>query len=548
MARPRWRAAHAQAAAAGDRSGPGAARGRSAAGDAGARKRGAGGGDAGDRRDGARPGALHVQRGEGERAVFGRRARVYAGGKGGARARGAAAGGAAGAAGNARLHRAGTPRAGRAGAARRGGEDESQPRLRGRRPMGRLPRAQCAVGQGVPGRLARAGARRVVLHVRRFRQEHARHLQARAQGHRLGAQAHAGRRAAAALCARADRGACAVRRRVATGGRRAAASAQLRSRRSPSRGATGPPARRRRSRSSSRSSPAWRRRARACSSTPTPRSGSRTRCTSGGSRGWWKRFAATRRRIRCGPRCSSTELLPYQLDGIAFAAGAGRAVLADEMGLGKTIQGVGVAELLADGGGGAARAHHLPGLAEIAVGGGDRALQRAQRATGRRPFRGARGAVPERRVFHRLQLRTGAARLPLHRARAVGSDHPRRGAAHQELGGADEPRGQVVALALRPGPHRHADREPARRSLLHRRVHRRAAARAGVPFLSPASHRGGKREGARLQEPRRPARATRARAAAAHARLGRARSSGARRPRSCASRRPTSSSRCTTRT
>jgi len=41
------------------------------------------------------------------------------------------------------------------------------------------------------------------------------------------------------------------------------------------------------------------------------------------------------------------ELLPYQLDGVAFAAGAGRAILADDMGLGKTIQGVGVAELLA---------------------------------------------------------------------------------------------------------------------------------------------------------------------------------------------------------
>lgn len=40
-------------------------------------------------------------------------------------------------------------------------------------------------------------------------------------------------------------------------------------------------------------------------------------------------------------------LLPYQLDGIAFAAGAGRAILADEMGLGKTIQGVGIAEYLA---------------------------------------------------------------------------------------------------------------------------------------------------------------------------------------------------------
>lgn len=41
------------------------------------------------------------------------------------------------------------------------------------------------------------------------------------------------------------------------------------------------------------------------------------------------------------------ELLAYQLDGIAFAVGAGRAILADDMGLGKTIQGIGVAELLA---------------------------------------------------------------------------------------------------------------------------------------------------------------------------------------------------------
>jgi len=41
-----------------------------------------------------------------------------------------------------------------------------------------------------------------------------------------------------------------------------------------------------------------------------------------------------------------TELLPYQLDGIAFAVGSGRAVIADDMGLGKTIQGIGVAELL----------------------------------------------------------------------------------------------------------------------------------------------------------------------------------------------------------
>lgn len=40
-------------------------------------------------------------------------------------------------------------------------------------------------------------------------------------------------------------------------------------------------------------------------------------------------------------------LLPHQVQGIAFAALAGRAILADDMGLGKTMQGIGVAELLA---------------------------------------------------------------------------------------------------------------------------------------------------------------------------------------------------------
>jgi len=43
----------------------------------------------------------------------------------------------------------------------------------------------------------------------------------------------------------------------------------------------------------------------------------------------------------------NTELLTYQMDGIAFAVGTGRAVLADDMGLGKTIQGIGIAEMLA---------------------------------------------------------------------------------------------------------------------------------------------------------------------------------------------------------
>jgi superfamily II DNA or RNA helicase len=62
------------------------------------------------------------------------------------------------------------------------------------------------------------------------------------------------------------------------------------------------------------------------------------------------RVADIRRDPAAHPLCQGllkTALLPYQLDGIAFAVGAGRAVLADDMGLGKTIQGVGVAELLA---------------------------------------------------------------------------------------------------------------------------------------------------------------------------------------------------------
>lgn len=67
-----------------------------------------------------------------------------------------------------------------------------------------------------------------------------------------------------------------------------------------------------------------------------------------------QRITATVADIRGDPKSHSlrktllkVELLPYQLDGVAFAAGAGRAILADDMGLGKTIQGIGMAELLA---------------------------------------------------------------------------------------------------------------------------------------------------------------------------------------------------------
>jgi superfamily II DNA or RNA helicase len=63
-----------------------------------------------------------------------------------------------------------------------------------------------------------------------------------------------------------------------------------------------------------------------------------------------EKMAAVRRDPANHPLRTSllkSPLLPYQLDGVAFAASAGRAILADDMGLGKTIQGVGVAEILA---------------------------------------------------------------------------------------------------------------------------------------------------------------------------------------------------------
>lgn len=67
-----------------------------------------------------------------------------------------------------------------------------------------------------------------------------------------------------------------------------------------------------------------------------------------------QRLDATVAAVRADPRTHplrkrllKVELLPYQLDGIAFAAAAGRALIADDMGLGKTLQGIGTAELLA---------------------------------------------------------------------------------------------------------------------------------------------------------------------------------------------------------
>ena len=133
------------------------------------------------------------------------------------------------------------------------------------------------------------------------------------------------------------------------------------------------------------------------------------------------------------------ELLPYQLEGIAFAAGVGRAILADDMGLGKTIQGVGTAEILA----------REAGISRVLVvcpaslksqwrneihRFSDRSVQLVT-GSGRR----AGPAIRQRFLLHRVQLRAGAARHPGHRARPLGLDCSGRRAADQETGSRRRP-------------------------------------------------------------------------------------------------------------
>ena len=128
------------------------------------------------------------------------------------------------------------------------------------------------------------------------------------------------------------------------------------------------------------------------------------------------------------------QLLPYQLEGIAFAAGTGRAVLADDMGLGKTIQGVGTAEILAREAGiskvlvvcpASLKSQWRNEIQRFC----DRSVQLVEGGAAR-----TGAGLRERRLLHRLQLRTGAPRHPRRGTRPLGPDHPRRGPADQELG------------------------------------------------------------------------------------------------------------------
>ena len=130
-------------------------------------------------------------------------------------------------------------------------------------------------------------------------------------------------------------------------------------------------------------------------------------------------------------------LLPYQLDGIAFAAGAGRAVLADDMGLGQNDPGRRRGGVAGPRGRHPQGARRLPGVAQIAMAERNPPLLRPRRAAGRRPHGRAGRAIRQRLLLHRLQLRAGAARHPGDRAGQMGPDHSRRRAADQELGSED---------------------------------------------------------------------------------------------------------------
>ncbi len=216
-----------------------------------------------------------------------------------------------------------------------------------------------------------------------------------------------------------------------------------------------------------------------------------------------RRSARTRRRIRCGASCCAPSCFPISSTASRSPPGPGARCWPTRWGSARPSR--------ASASRSSSRAR--PGSSASSSCARPRSSRSGARRSGASRGRSVQlvagtsaeraRAVRERRLLHDLQLRAGAARLPRHRAHALGPDHPRRSAAHQELGGEDQPHHQEPALAVRARAHRHAAREPARRSLLGGRVHRRPPARPGVPLHPPAS--GGERsgQGARLQEPRR---------------------------------------------
>ena len=152
-------------------------------------------------------------------------------------------------------------------------------------------------------------------------------------------------------------------------------------------------------------------------------------------------------------------LLPYQLEGIAFAAGNGRAVLADDMGLGKTIQGVGTAEMLAREAGinkvlvvcpASLKSQWRNEIQRFC----DRSVQLV--VGGARKRAGTTTTTPSSRFA--TTSRCSATSWPW--SAPAGPDHPRRGTADQELAVENRADDQGPSVAICLGPQRHAAGEP----------------------------------------------------------------------------------------
>jgi hypothetical protein len=104
----------------------------------------------------------------------------------------------------------------------------------------------------------------------------------------------------------------------------------------------------------------------------------------------------------------AVELLPYQLDGIAFAAGAGRAILADERGSARRCRASGWPSCSAARRASSACWWSAP-PPQVPVASRDRARHRRSLPARSRPFARAGRAVPEPLLLHDRELRAGVA-------------------------------------------------------------------------------------------------------------------------------------------
>ena len=231
------------------------------------------------------------------------------------------------------------------------------------------------------------------------------------------------------------------------------------------------------------------------------------------------------------------------MEGIAFAAGSGRAIWPTTWAWARRSKAW-ARPKSSPGGRHQQSAGRLPRFAEVAMAQRDPPFFRPQRSACHRQPAERAAQYDSDSLLHRVQLRAGVARHPADRAGPLGPDHAGRRTADQELGVEDGADRQRAAVEVRAGAYRHALGKPARRALFGGPVRRRSPTAARLPLLPPPPR--GRREGEgegyknldQLRENLRPILLRRTREACfSSCRRGPTKSS--------ASRRPTSRRRCT---